>query len=44
MSGMPGMTPTSLAAAVAPRTGKFIVRIKAVEKRTFLKGAWYLKG
>jgi len=42
------MTPTSLAAAVAPRTGKLkkktkTKRKKRNEKRTFLKRAWNLK-
>jgi len=40
------MTPRSLAAAVAPRTAKTIKigTIYTDEKRTFLKGAWHLKG
>jgi len=41
------MTPTSLATAVVPRTVRnrvSNVRIYVDEKRTFLKGAWLLKG
>jgi len=55
MSRMPDMTPTSLAVAVAPDTGKIIknglcvfvskkVRVYTDEKLTLLKGAWHLKG
>jgi len=43
MSGMPDMTPTSLAAAVAPRTGKSL-KIAAVflkEEKIFYKLVYY---